>query len=168
MMLMLIQAAVAAPLPIPTVPVTDPSIKNLIDAVSDQTGLVFVSVWLIQYMKRSQWPIFAFINANSGQVTKWASFATALVAALAIQIHIQGSAALGWNGTFVIPNVHALWTGFVRFCGAKMGQDILYNTVYNKPVEVIPVAAPRMNAAGKPTASSSAAPMDTMNDAYSR
>jgi len=147
MMMLLLQAAAD---PASTAfPVTNPDIHNLIDALADQTGLVFVSVWAVQFMKRSQ--LFPFINANSGNVTKWISVGTALFSALAIQIHItNGNAAHGWNGTFAIPDLHSLWTSFVRFCGAKMGQDVLYNTVYNKPVEVTLKKPPAMDAGGKP------------------
>jgi len=155
-MMLLLQAAAAVATD-PALSVTNPDIHNLIDAVADQAGLVFVSVYAIQFVKKSQ--LFPFVNANSTQVTKWISVATALFSALAIQIHIQGSSAAGWHGTFAIPNAHDLWTSFVRFCGAKMGQDVLYNTVYNKPVEVVPVRPVAMDAGGKPVPKEEPAPL---------
>lgn len=144
-MMLLLQAAADVA---NAVAVTDPGIKTTVDALADQAGLVAVSVWMIEFMKRSK--LFPGINANSSEVTKWVSTGTALVSALAVQVHIEGSAALGWTGTFAIPAAHVLWTSFIRFCGAKLGQDVLYNTVYNKPVEVIPVRREPMDESGKP------------------
>lgn len=143
-MMLLLQAADISN----ALPVTDPGIKTTVDALADQAGLVAVSVWMIEFMKRSK--LFPGINANSAQVTKWVSTGTALASALAVQVHIEGSAALGWTGTFAIPAAHVLWTSFIRFCGAKLGQDVLYNTVYNKPVEVVPVKREPMDPTGKP------------------
>lgn len=130
------------------VPVTNPDISNLVDAVSDQFGLVAVSVWVIQFMKRST--MFPGISANTPQITRLVATGMALASALAVQIHVQGNAEHGWHGTFDIRNAHALWTSFIRFCGAKMGQDGLYNLVYDKPVEVTPVPPEPMNTNGKP------------------
>lgn len=100
-----------------TIPVTNPTISNLVDAVSDQFGLVAVSVWVIQFMKRST--MFPGISANTPTVTQWVSTGMALASALAVQVHVEGSAALGWHGTFAIPSLHILWTSFIRFCGAN-------------------------------------------------
>ena len=145
-MLILLQATATAVAG--AVPVTDPGIKSTVDAIADQAGLVAVTVWVIEFMKKSK--LFPSINANSAQVTKWLSIGAAALSAMLVQIHIEGSAAIGWHGTFAIPAAHDLWTGFIRFCGAKLGQDVVYNTVYNRPVEVIPVPAPMMDPRGRP------------------
>ena len=74
-MMLLLQAAAAVATD-PALPVTNPDIHNLIDALADQAGLVFVSVYAIQFVKKSQ--LFPFVNANSTRMTKWLSVGTAL------------------------------------------------------------------------------------------
>lgn len=141
-MLLLLQAAAS-------VPVTDTSIKTTVDAFTDQAGLVAVTVWGLQMLKRSR--MFPWLNANTETASSVVSTVIALLAALAIQIHVtSGDSMHGWNGTWAVPDVHILWTGLVRFIGQKMGQEGLYKFLYKEPLEVTPVLPPQMDAAGKP------------------
>lgn len=130
------------------VPVTDPAINGTVSAVAHQAGLVAITVWLIEFLKR--WKAFRWINANTGSVTRVLSTLCALASALAVQISVTGDASTGWQGTFAIPSVHILWDSFIRFAGQKMGQEGLYRLVYDRPQPVIPVAPEPMDRQGKP------------------
>ncbi len=130
------------------VPVTDPGISSGLDALGHQLGLIGVTVWGLQLLKRSKW--FPWINANTETATRVISTAMALFSAVLIQISITGDASTGWHGTFAIPNLHALGDGVVRFVGSKLGQEALYGVLYKKPIEVVPVPAPPMDSGGKP------------------
>ncbi len=130
------------------VPVTDPGVTSGLDALGHQVGLIGITVWGLQLLKRSKW--FPWLNANTETATSVVSTVAALLSALAIQFTITGDSTQGWHGTFAIPNVHALGDDVVRFVGSKMGQEALYTFVYKKPVEVVPVVPPPMDQAGKP------------------
>ena len=130
------------------VPVTDPGVNSGLDALGHQVGLIGITVWGLQLLKRSK--MFPWLNANTETANSIVSTVAALVSALAIQVSITGDSTQGWHGTFAIPNVHALGDDVVRFVGSKMGQEALYTFVYKKPVEVTPVAPPPMDQAGKP------------------
>lgn len=146
MMMLLLQTAAEA-LANP-VPVTDPAINGTVTAVAHQAGLVAITVWGLEFLKR--WKAFRWINANTGTVTRIVSTLAALAAALAVQISVTGDASTGWHGTFAIPSVHILWDSFIRFAGQKMGQEGLYRLVYDRPQPVIPVRPEPMDAQGKP------------------
>ena len=130
------------------VPVTDPGISNTIDAVAHQAGLVAITVWGLQVLKRSK--VFPYLNANTTTATSIVSTVVAAMSALAVQFTVTGDATAGWHGTFAIPSVHVLWDSIIRFCGQKMGQEGLYKLIYKDPIEVTPVPPPPMDTQGKP------------------
>jgi hypothetical protein len=149
MMLMLLQTT--AQQVANAIPVTDPGINDTVSAISHQAGLVAITVWGLQVLKRSK--LFPYLNANTETATRVVSTLCALFAALAVQISVtSGDAQHGWNGTFAIPSVHVLWDSVIRFCGQKMGQEGLYRLIYKEPAEVVPVTPPAMDAGGKPIA----------------
>jgi len=149
MLMLLLQSSAAATAAVAqAVPVTDTSIKTTVDAFTDQAGLVAVTVWALQMLKRSR--LFPWLNANTATATSVASTVVALLAAMAVQIHVTGSAALGWQGSFAIPNAHILWTGLIHFIDQKIKQKKLYKFLYKEPLEITPVPAPPMDAGGKP------------------
>ena len=130
------------------VPVTDPGVTSGLDALGHQVGIIGITVWGLQLLKRSKF--FPWLNANTETATSIVSTVAAFLGAVAIQVSVTGDATQGWHGTFAIPNLHALSDMVVRFVGSKIGQEGLYTLVYKKPVEVTPVAPPPMDRAGKP------------------
>lgn len=130
------------------VPVSDPAAAVTIESYLHQAYVAAISVYGIQIMKRST--LFPWINANSDMVTKAVSWGVALVSALAIQVTVTGSATAGWDGSFHINNVHALWDSVGRLIVSKGMQTGIYEKFFNKPVEVVPVTPPVMDAGGKP------------------
>ena len=130
------------------IPVSDPGISSWVDSLGHQLGMVGMTVWGLQLLKRSK--VFPWLNANTETANSVISTCAALISALAIQISITGDATAGWHGTFAIPNLHALWETLVRFVGSKVGQETLYTMVYKRPQEVVSVPPPPMDAVGKP------------------
>jgi hypothetical protein len=130
------------------VPVTDPGVSSGLDALGHQIGLIGITVWVLQQLKRTKF--FPWLNANTETANSLVSTGAALVSALAIQFTITGDTTAGWHGTFAIPNLHALGDDVVRFVGSKIGQEALYTMLYRRPVEVVPVPPPAMDQGGKP------------------
>lgn len=127
------------------VPVSDPGIAKWVEGLGDQATLAAGIVWSIQFLKR--WPAFTWLNDNTANRTQLVSTVMAIFAGMAVNVHITGDAALGWN--IGIANAHTLWTTLTRVVGQKVGQDWLHN-MYTKPVEVTPVLPTPMDAGGKP------------------
>lgn len=126
------------------VPVTDPGISKIAEGLGDQAALAAGIVWTIQFLKR--WPVFTWLNADTNNRTQIVSTVMAIIAGLAVNVHVTGDAAVGWN--ISIASAHTLWTAITRVCGQKVAQDFLHN-MYQKPIPVVPVA-PEPMIGGKP------------------
>jgi hypothetical protein len=146
MMMLLLQTTAQAAAN--AVPVNNPALTNGLDSVAHSTGLIIATVWILQFLKKAPW--FSWLNADSSTATQIVSTVIAFLSAIAVQISFTGNAGVGWDGTFHIPNAHALVDGISRFFLAKGGQDFLYSTVYKRPMEVTPVLPPKMDSLGKP------------------
>ncbi len=146
---MLLLATTAAQAVADAIPVSDPGISSWVESLSHQAGLAGITVWILQGLKRSTF--FPWISANTNRINQVVSTLAALFSALAIQISVTGGdLGTGFHGTWAIPSAHILWDSIVRFVGSKIGQDALYKIVYDKPLEVTPVAPPPMDFQGKP------------------
>jgi hypothetical protein len=131
--------------------ISNPDLMRALDAMAHQAGLVVITVYVIQWLKRARW--FPWLSANSDRVTRWVSTGAALGTALFVQGTISitsGDASTGWHFTGSTPSLHALYDGFIRFAAQRAGQEWMFQNVVKKPKEVTLVPAEKDDAAGKP------------------
>ena len=137
---MFLQAAADA------VQVSNPALTNQIDAVMHQLGLAGATVYVLQFLKKS--PLFPWLNANSETATRIVSTAAALIAAIFVQVTVQGDTSAGW--VIHVPAAHVLWDCFLRFVGQKLGLEAIYRNLVKSPPEVAIVPPEKFDAVGKP------------------
>jgi len=138
---MFLQAAADA------VQVSNPALTNQIDAVMHQLGLAGATVYVLQFLKKS--PLFPWLNANSETATRIVSTAAALIAAIFVQVTVQGDTSAGW--VIHVPAAHVLWDCFLRFVGQKLGLEAIYRNLVKTPPEVSIVPPQEFDDAGKPS-----------------
>lgn len=132
------------------VTVATPHLTDGLEAIGHQIGLVVITVYAIQFLKRVAW--FPWLNANSDKVTNVVSTVAALAAALFVEgsLTMTGDASTGWHFVGSIPSLHVMWHSFIRFAGQKAGQDWFLRNVAQQPKPVALVLPEKMDVGGKP------------------
>lgn len=103
-----------------------------IAALVHQAGIGTIAVYLIQWLKKSNW--FPWLNAQSGTITRWAGLAVAFLTSVGIQHTFTGDSTNGWHVSLVIPSLSVLASTFVHAAGQFSGQQVLYHTAVKDTV----------------------------------
>lgn len=119
----LAQAAAA----VTPVVVTNPENAAIAGQLVSQLTSAATVVYLLQWLKRTKW--VPWVNMHSSTLNHWLSIVGALITSVGIHLTFTGTAADGWQGTFMVPSLLAMWHGLTHLVQSYVAQKVLYTAV---------------------------------------
>jgi hypothetical protein len=99
-------------------------------ALGHQIGIAAGVVWLLEFLKRSNW--FPWLNQNSALVNRIVSIAVALIAAIGVTMNITGNLQLGGSITIAFPSLSAMLDAGSHFLAQLALQEGFYQQIVKR------------------------------------
>ena len=99
-------------------------------ALGHQIGIAAGVVWLLEWLKRSNW--FPWLNQNSVLVNRVVSIVVALIAAIGVTMSITGNLQLGGSLTITFPSLPTMLDAGSHFLTQLVLQEGLYQQVVRR------------------------------------
>jgi hypothetical protein len=99
-------------------------------ALGHQIGIAAAVVWVLEFLKRSNW--FPWLNQNSATINRVVSIAVALIAAVGVTMNISGNLDLGGTITISFPSLPAMLDAGSHFLSQIALQEGFYQQIVKK------------------------------------